>query len=158
MPEIAGTAELRPVAGHQHPQVAVQAIAQAGLFGDQLVAAVDEQLQVAVSERAAHEGQALLTHHDARDRESVGGVALAGPPGAAALTVRENDGHLAHALARGRQPLREGVPGVLHDRAREVRLVTGNHKKCDHLQRESGAGFPTRPNEANRGPRIWVAE
>ena len=39
-----------------------------------------------------------------------------------------------------------------------MRLVTGSHKNCAYLQRKSGAGFPTHPNEGNRGPGIWVAE
>ena len=43
-------------------------------------------------------------------------------------------------------------------RTRETQLVTGSHKNCGHLQRNSWAGFPRRPNEAHRGPGIWVAQ
>ena len=41
---------------------------------------------------------------------------------------------------------------------KEAQHVTGSHKKCGHLQRKPGAGFPRRPYEAHRGPDIWVAE
>jgi len=37
-------------------------------------------------------------------------------------------------------------------------LVTGRHKNCGHLQRKSAARFTRRPNEGDRGPRIWVAQ
>ena len=38
---------------------------------------------------------------------------------------------------------------------KETQIVNGSHKNCGHLQQESGAGFPTSPNEAHRGPSIW---
>jgi hypothetical protein len=43
-------------------------------------------------------------------------------------------------------------------RHNETQVVVRNHNKCDHLQRDLGSHFPRRPNEADRGPGIWVAE
>jgi len=44
------------------------------------------------------------------------------------------------------------------DGPNETQLVTGSHNNCGDLQRNFGAGFPRRPNEAHRGPGIWVAK
>ena len=52
----------------------------------------------------------------------------------------------------------QGVPGACRDRTKVTHLVTCSPKNCGDLQRNPGARFPRRPNKANRGPGIWVAE
>ena len=84
------------VARQEELQVAVQAVAHPGLFGDELVTVVDQQLQVAVHRCAVRPRQALLATHDASDGQSIGGVALSRAPAVTPLAVGQDGRHLVH--------------------------------------------------------------
>ncbi len=98
------------VARYQHLEIAVQAVAQARLLGQQLVSVVDEQLEVTVVARTAHARQILFAQHNARDRQGVRRVALARSTGAATVPTGEHGGHLTHFFTGGQETCAGAAP------------------------------------------------
>jgi hypothetical protein len=94
-------------ARQQHQQVGVQPVAGAGRLGHQVLARLDQQLQLASRVGATHRRQVRLAQHDARDGQRVAWVALARTAGADPLAAGQVRRHLPHRLTGVEQETRQ---------------------------------------------------
>lgn len=86
----------------------MQPVAGAGRLGHQVLARLDQQLQLASHVGATHRRQVRLAQRDAGDGQRVARVALARTAGADPLAAGEVRRHLAHRLTGVEKETRQG--------------------------------------------------
>jgi hypothetical protein len=106
-----------PVAGGEHPQQRVQPVTDSTGLHDELVAGVDQQLEVSVQGRRGELGQAEFLASDPRDGDGVDLVVLAARAAAPSTLGGQRRRDVHDALAGTQQHPSEGQPvatGALH--------------------------------------------
>jgi hypothetical protein len=96
----------RAVSGNEDHEIGVQAVASAGRLGDEILARLDQELQLAAGISKADGRQLGLAARHPGDREGVARVALAGSARPGPFAMAELGRHLDRGLAG-----REQVPG-----------------------------------------------